>query len=154
MAKLIHNISVTVFEKNKDNIKQCKEAFTYLLPLDFEKEKIHVSLESVEGLQQKTISILQVKTTKKRHNELLMQTLFSKLNDIDKKRIGKQYLTRLNQDGHFFIRLKKKQFLKNNFVLTDSGDCFHIKIKLAGFPAKWDKFVNAAKSLLNKYNCS
>lgn len=154
MPKLIHNISVTVFEKNKDNITQCKEAFTYLLPLDFEKEKIHVSLESVEGFQQKTISILRLKTTKKRHNELLMQTLFSKLNDIDKKRIGKQYLTRLNQDGYFFIRLKKKQFLKNNFVLTDSGDCFHIKIKLAGFPAKWENFVNTAKSLLNKYNCS
>ncbi|MBS3802132.1 MAG: hypothetical protein KGY65_05210 [Candidatus Thermoplasmatota archaeon] len=153
MAKLIHNILVTVFEKNKENIEECKEAFSNILPLDFKKEKIDVSIESVEGFHQKTIYILRLKTNKSNHNKKLIHILFSNLNEIDRKRIGKQYLTRLNQEGYFFIRLDKNYLMKNEFVLTEGGDCFHIKIKLAGFPAKWENFVIAAKSILNKYKC-
>jgi RNA binding exosome subunit len=148
----VHNIIVTVFEKDKDNLSKCKESFKNILPLDLKKEKIAISVESVEGFQQKTIYIIQLKTTKKRHNDQLLHTLFSKLGETDRKRIKKQYLSRLNQEGYFFIRLKKKKFLENKFVLTDSGDCFHIKIKLAGFPANWENFVIAAKSVLNNYN--
>jgi len=153
MAKLIHNILVTVFEKNKENIEECKEAFSNILPLDFKKEKIDVSIESVQGFHQKTIYILRLKTNKSRHNKKLIHNLFSNLNESDKKRIGKQYLTRLNEEGYFFIRLDKNHLMNNKFVLTEGGDCFHVKIKLAGFPANWENFVIAAKSILKKYKC-
>mgnify|MGYP006301609583 FL=1 len=153
MTKIIHNILVTVFEKNKENLEECKKAFTSILPLDFKKEKIDISIESVEGFHQKTIYILRLKTEKSRHNKKLIHNLFLKLNETDKKRIGNQYLTRLNDEGYFFIRLNKNHMMKNKFLLTEGGDCFHVKIKLAGFPANWDNFVIAAKSLLNKYNC-
>lgn len=153
MPKLVHNITVTVFEKNKDKIEEHKKIFQYLLPIDFKKEKIDVSVETAEGFNQKTIYILQLNTEKSRHNKKVLNTLFSKMDVEDKKRIGEQYLTRINQEGYFFIRLKKPEMLEKKLILTESGDCYHFKIKLAGFPAKWEKFVIAAKSLLNKYGC-
>lgn len=153
MSKLVHNITVTVFEKDKDKIKDHKKIFQYLLPIDFKKEKIDVSVEAAEGFGQKTIYILRLKTEKSRHNKKLLNTIFSKLNVKDKKRIGKQNLTRINQEGYFFIRLKKPEMLEKKLILTESGDCYHFKIKLAGFPAKWEQFVIAARSLLKKYDC-
>jgi len=153
MAKLVHNIVVTVFEKDGDKINEHKHIFQKLLPVDFEKENVSVSVESAEGFHQKTIYILRLKTEKKRHNHLLLETIFSNLSDSDRKRIADQYLTRLNREGYFFIRLHKKLLAENKFVLTEGGNCYHFKIKLASFPAKWEGFVKSAQSLLIKYDC-
>jgi len=153
MTKLVHNITVTVFEKQKDQITRHKKIFQHLLPIDFEKEKVHFSIEKVEGFNQKTIYILRLHSEKNQHNKKLLTTLFTNLEDKDRKKIGNQYLTRLNKEGYFFIRISKNELLNNKFKLTESGDCYHLKIKIAGFPAKWDKFIIAAKSLLSKYDC-
>lgn len=153
MPKLVHNILVTVFEKNENKIQEHKEIFHKLLPVNFEKENVSVSIEAAEGFHQKSIYILRLKTDKKRHNTTLLDVLFSHLNDSDKKRIADQYLSRLNQEGYFFIRLDKQSLQKNEFVLTESGDCYHFKIKLASFPARWEGFVQTAQVLLTKYDC-
>jgi RNA binding exosome subunit len=153
MPKLIHNIVVTVFEKSEEKIENHKKIFQYLLPIDFKREKVKISIESVEGFNQHTIYIIQLRTKKSNHNTSLVNLVFSNMNEKDKKQIGKQYLTRLNQEGYFFIRLKKDKLLKKEFELTDSGNCYHFKIKLAGFPAKWNEFVKTAELLLSKYDC-
>jgi len=153
MNKLIHNITVTVFEKNENNLSVHSDIFEYLLPVNFEKEHIEFSIESVEGLQQKPIFILKLKTNKKKHNTLILDKLFSNLDKKAKKSIGSELYSRLNQEGYFFIRLEKSELIQKKFQLTDSGDCYHFKIKLAAFPANWEQFVNSAKSLLNRYNC-
>lgn len=153
MPKLVHNITVTVFEKDKDKIEDHKKIFQYLLPIDFKKEKIDVNVEAAEGFNQKTIYILRLNTEKSHHNKKVLNTLFSKLTVEDKKRIGKQYLTRINQEGYFFLRFEKSEMLEKKVILTEGGDCYHFKIKLAGFPAKWEEFVIAAKSLLKKHGC-
>jgi RNA binding exosome subunit len=153
MAKLVHNITITIFEKDIEKIPDHKQTLQYVLPVDFVKEKVDFSIETVEGFSQKPIHILRLKTEKSRHNKQILNSLFSNLQSADKKLIGKQYLTRINDVGFFFIRIKKKDILKHKFLLTESGDCYHFKIKLAGFPANWDQFVNAARSLLIKYNC-
>ena len=153
MTKEVHNVTVTVFEKNEDEIKNHNEIFHFLLPVDFEKQKVDLSVESIEGLQQKQIYIIRLRTMKNSHNRLLLDNLFSQLSEIDKKRIGTQYLTRLSQEGYFFIRLDKESLMQKKFVLTESGDCYHFKIKIASYPAKWDAFVKATENLLIKYHC-
>lgn len=153
MRKLIHNITVTVFEQDEETIENHKQIFQDLLPVDFKKEKVNSSIETVEGFNHKTIYILRLKTEKKRHNETLLNTIFTNLSEKDKKRISEQMLTRINHEGYFFIRLKKDKMLANKFELTEGGDCYHFKIKLAGFPAKWQNFVKSAKSILIKNKC-
>lgn len=153
MSKLVHNITITVFEKDDEKIPDHNEIFRYILPVDFTKEKVTVSVETVQGFRQQSIHIIRLKTLKNRHNKEVLNTIFSELQIRDKRKIGEQYLTRLNNEGYFFIRLKKKDILEKRFLLTESGNCYHIKIKLAGFPANFDQFVNAAKMLLDSYNC-
>lgn len=153
MTKEVHNITVTVFEKNEEKIENHKDLFHFLLPIDFETQKVDMSIESIEGLNQKPIYIIRLKTRKNSHNQQLLDMVFSQLNETDKKQIGDQYLSRLNQEGYFFIRLDKENLSQKKFVLTDNGDCFHFKIKIASFPAKWDAFVKTTESLLIKYHC-
>ncbi len=153
MAKLVHNITITIFEKDTEKISNHKQTLQYLLPVDFIKEKVDFSIETVEGFSRKPIHILRLKTQKSRHNKLILNSLFSNLQPADKKLIGEQYLTRINDLGFFFIRLEKKDILEHKFLLTDGGNCYHFKIKLAGFPANWDQFIITARSLLINYNC-
>jgi RNA binding exosome subunit len=153
MTKEVHNITVTVFEKNEEKIERHKEIFHFLLPVDFEKQKVDVSVESIEGLNHELIYIIRLKTMKNSHNGLLLDMIFSQLSELDRKQLSDQYLSRLNQEGFFFIRLDKEDLLQKKFVLTDSGDCYHFKIKIASFPAKWDAFVKSTESLLIKYHC-
>ncbi len=153
MTKEVHNITVTVFEKIEEKIENHKDIFHFLLPIEFEKQKLDIHVESIEGLNQKPIFIIRLKTMKNSHNRLLLDSIFSQLNETEKKQIGNQFLSRLNEEGYFFIRLDKKCLLQKKFLLTDSGDCYHFKIKIASFPAKWDAFVKTTESLLTKYHC-
>ena len=153
MVKHIHNITITIFEKNNEKIDDHKDILKFLLPVDFEKEHVDLSIESAEGFGQEMIQIIRLKTDKKRHNVLLLDNIFSHLSEEDKKLIGDQYLSRLNEEGYFFIRLDKSQLMKKKFILIESGNCYHFKIKIAGFPARWEEFEKSTKSLLINYNC-
>ena len=111
MAKEVHNITVTVFEKNEEKIQDHKDVFHFLLPVDFEKQKVDISIESVEGLNQKSIYIIRLKTRKNSHNRLLLDNVFSQLSEMDKKQISNQYLTRLNLEGYFISSTNSEYLL-------------------------------------------
>ena len=49
---------------------------------------------------------------------------------------------------HFFIRLDKEKLLKEDYEVTDSGECFHIKLHIAAFPSKRAIALEAIEKLL------
>jgi len=151
MLRLIHNITVKVFEKNPDNIQKCLSVFHQLLPIDFEKEKIKIKHEKAEGFFQKIIHILTLKTGKNRHNTLLMKTVLDHLSIVDRKRLIHELPSRIDEEGFFYIRLDKESLLQDHFEITETGDCFHMKIKLAAFPSNPEAFMNTATTLLSQY---
>ena len=134
MKQLLHNITITVFEKDTSKIEGIYKTFNELLPIDFSKEKINVKHEKTTGFNEKTIHILSLKTIKPRHNYLLIKNILKKMNNKDLKKIYNERENRLDQEGHFYMRLDKKSLLEKKYVLTEKGDCFHFKIKIAAFP--------------------
>lgn len=152
MEKYIHSIRVNLFEKHQENIDDRFSKLRKLLPVDFKKEKIQIKHEKLEGFHNKIIHSLTLETTKKRHNRMLIKSILNNLSYTDIKKLKKQIESRLNDDGFFFIRLDKQSFLNESYKLTEKGDCIHIKIKLAAFPAKRPCFMKSIEKILNMYD--
>ena len=151
MKKNIHSITLNVFEKDEEKIEEILTIYHNLLHIDFQKEKLYIKQEKLEGLKENIIHSITLETTRKRHNELLFDSIFQNITKQDRDTIIEQIESRLNDEGYVFIRLEKQALLQQQFILTDEGDCFHIKIKIAGYPAKREIFIDTFKSLLDQY---
>ncbi len=151
MVKIIHNLTVSVFEKDPEEIKKIKSSLRKILPLDFQKEKITITHEKAEGFNQKIIHIFSLKLTRNNHIKKLLTTIFKGLSKSDKRKLINQKESRLDKDGYFYIRLDKKLLMNDAFVLTEKGDCFHFKIKLASFPASKSGFLKSLDTLFSTY---
>ncbi|MFW6149185.1 MAG: RNA-binding domain-containing protein [Atribacterota bacterium] len=148
MKKLVHNISVRVLEKDSTKIDNTKNGFNKVLPIDFEKENININHERAEGFNQKTIHILSMQTSKRRHNRLLLNTIFSKISEKDKKRVNQERETRVDTEGNFYLRLDKKSLLNKKYKITEGGDCFHLTVKLAAYPMNKGNILQSLEQLL------
>ena len=153
--KLIHHAIVTIFEKKPENIDIIYNTLHELIPVDFEKEKINISHEKTVGITGDIIHIIKLKTTKNRYNTMLISSIFNNISIEDKKLIMNQRASRLNREGYFFLRLDKDSLLfQRKFIITDSGNCFHFKIKLVAYPANPEQFMNTLEKLLIDMGCN
>lgn len=152
--KLVHHILVTIFEKKIENLDTIYDTLYHLLPVDFDREKIDLSHETTDGLTGDKIHIIKLKTTKNKHNNILLSNIFNNLTMEDRRLLVNQMESRLNNEGYFFLRLDKDDLMKKKFSLTDSGNCFHFKIKLAAYPATQEQFMNTLDRLLKDIGCS
>ncbi|MEA3457182.1 MAG: RNA-binding domain-containing protein, partial [Candidatus Thermoplasmatota archaeon] len=91
---------------------------------------------------------------KHRHIWLLIQNIFQNLSRRDVEKICKQRDSRLDDHGYLFIRLDKKLLLNAAYKLTEQGNCFHFKIKLASFPSTRENAMISLEELLEKMGCS
>jgi RNA binding exosome subunit len=150
MVKLVHNIEISVFEKEEQILNSIYKTFNKILPIDFNKEKIEIKKTKAEGFNQEIIHIISLKIRKYNHSLLLLQNIFKKLDKKDIEKIYEQRDSRLDRNGNFFIRLDKKSLLNNIHQLTESGDCFHFKIKIAAFPSNRENSIKSLEELLEK----
>lgn len=147
----MHSVSLNVFEKQVEEVPLLHEVFHRFLPIDFEKNHIAINHQELEGFSG-IIHSLTLQTTSNRHNLLLLETLFTNLTRNDKILLDNQKESRLDDDGVFYIRLDKSLLLQNVFQLTDGGDCFHIRIKLAAFPATRDGYFQNLRKLFDQFD--
>ncbi|MEF8879881.1 MAG: RNA-binding domain-containing protein [Candidatus Thermoplasmatota archaeon] len=154
MRQLVHNVSIRVFEKDYNNLENIQNIFNRLLPVDFKKEKVDIDHEEAEGFEEKTIHILSMETEKRRHNRLLLRNLFQQMHDKDKSRVFDQRRTRVDDEGNFYIRLDKQSLLDQKYVLTEGGDCFHFRIKIAAYPKNEDTIMDSIETLLSEHGCT
>ena len=134
---LAHNICITVFCKPEDNIGLITEKLLFLVPFDFKKEKIKFKKRTAVGFNNRKIIILEVYLKKESHTNLFLTDLVKKLTYEQKLLIKKQAESRLDHELNFFLRIDKSRLINENKLwLTDKGDCYHIKIKIAAFPKK------------------
>ena len=87
------------------------------------------------SLKSPIITILELLVEKERHTKAFLEHFIADLSS-DQKSVLLSQENRLDDECHFFIRLDKKSLLDGKLVITDSGDCFHIKMSIAAFPKK------------------
>ena len=132
-----HTILVTVFMQEGESLEPAKAGMKSMLPLDFGKEKISISEEKCKGFEEKQILVARLLLSKESHTSLFLKELSGRLNEEQKYTLTHQR-NRLDEDMNYYIRLDKPQFLQGNYVLTDEGNCIHIKIHVAAFPKNKD----------------
>lgn len=147
--KYIHSIKISVFSYKEEDEEKITKTLLSLIPFDLEKEKIELKIQDVKGFNENDIKISEIILSKQRHAEGFFKFMLSKLNDKQKKLLIEQKESRLDDNLNFFIRLDKEALLNNEFLITDSGNCFHIRISIAAFPAKREEGLKIVQKLFN-----
>ncbi|NOZ81142.1 MAG: hypothetical protein GXP63_05715 [DPANN group archaeon] len=132
--KCLHNVIITVFEKDKDREEQVIKTLHDLIPFDWKQEKIQLKQENAKGIEGDHISIFRVRLEKQRHLRTGVDHLKDRLGPAQVNRLNKEKVSRLDGTLHFYLRLDKKELEDGNYVLTDSGDCYHIRMSIAAYP--------------------
>ena len=67
---------------------------------------------------------------------MFLKVLNEKLSKEQKDMLVMQVDSRLDDELHFFIRLDKEKLMDDEYFITDSGNCFHVRMSIAAYPAK------------------
>ena len=146
--KLAHQIKAKVFsyEKVNEDEKLILDKFMQLFPFDLEEQKIDLKKTQAFGFNENKIAIFDVALTKEKHTKQFLENLIKNIDEEQRKLILSQLESRLDDNLDFFLRFDKDEYLKNDKLkLTDSGNCFHIKISVAAFPKKREIAVDIVK---------
>ncbi|MBI2141992.1 hypothetical protein HYU15_00705 [Candidatus Woesearchaeota archaeon] len=146
--KLANNVKISVFSKEEENAAEIEEKLKQLVPLDLEKEKIPVKKQAATGFNEKKITIMETSLIKDRHINSFLGFLKEKLGERQKELLIRQKESRLDEHLNFFIRLDKEKLKNGEFWVTDSGNCYHIRISVASFPRNRENAMRAVDGFL------
>jgi RNA binding exosome subunit len=132
--KYCHNLEVRVFSRKGEDEEVIKKVLISLFPFDMEKEKVQVKTETVTSYEGDPIKILSVFVKKQTLTTQFVENLFSKLSPEEKELLNRQLSSRLDERLHFYLRLDKGLLMNGEYLITDSGNCFHINLCLACYP--------------------
>ena len=148
--KLFHNIIVSVFIKPEENFDAIKKNFLGLFAFDLEKSKICVEEKNASTFRDRTIKIFEVKITKNRLINDLIDFIKSKLSSEDKEMMIRQLDSRIDDGLNFFFRLSKKQLEEGKFTVVDHGHCYHFKCHVVTYPKSRDAAIKLLIELLSQ----
>lgn len=137
--KLAHHITISVFshEDKGEDPGLLKEKLISLVDLDVIDEKIKLEKTNAQGFNEKKISIYNLVLEKDRHIIHFVARIKELLSKSDLEKLLTQLESRLDEELNFFLRVNKNKWMASGELeLTDSGDCFHIKVSVAAFPKK------------------
>jgi len=132
---LIHNVEIKVFVKEVEDFEEIENTLLKLVSLDLEREKIELKQENLSGLNETQIKIFTIKLEKERHINQFVSHLVNTLTNEQLGMLIRQKESRLDDELYFFLRLEKTPLLEGKYYITDGGECFHIKMKIAAFPS-------------------
>ncbi|MFH1072549.1 MAG: RNA-binding domain-containing protein [Nanoarchaeota archaeon] len=147
--KSCHNLSVRVFAKQDDDEERIKETLANLFPfpLNDETEKVHLERTVATGVdEQSRIIIYEINLTKDRHINAFLEKLSAALSEEQKALLIRQ-TNRLDDNHYFFLRLDKRKLMDGIYWLTDSGDCFHIRMCIATYPKNRENCYAVVKQI-------
>lgn len=138
----IHNIRLKAFAQEAD-AKQAKAILDgYVSNVS---ERI-LPPEAEGGVFTHPLVELQGSAEKKGEAGIIWDKIWSGLSDYDRDRIVSEADKRVDDDCNLYLRLSKEGLSMGEFILQ-SKDSVHVKVKLAVYPARKDKAVEALKTL-------
>ncbi|MGV8141609.1 MAG: RNA-binding domain-containing protein [Candidatus Woesearchaeota archaeon] len=153
--RYIHNVKLSVFLKpeeysgNVEIFNRIRKVFLALVPLDMEKENIHIREETVESFENRKIRIITLEISKEAHTNIFLKALKEMLGEEQCRTLLEQRWSRLDEDLYFYIRLDKEAALKDVYELTDGGECIHIKMHIAAFPKNREKALKVVEEIFS-----
>ncbi|HSU73122.1 MAG TPA: RNA-binding domain-containing protein, partial [Candidatus Binatia bacterium] len=107
--------------------------------------------KTATGFNQRTLHIYSLTLMKDRHVNAFMDFLLGKLNNQQKHQLVNEAESRLDAELVFFIRIDKDLWADRVFQLTDSGNCYHLKLSVAAFPRKREVALDIATKVFKPH---
>ncbi|MCF7862032.1 hypothetical protein K9M79_07370 [Candidatus Woesearchaeota archaeon] len=142
----VEKINLRLFIKPEEDEDKLQQALFQLMDFDITKEKINEM--TAKGFNERNIKIFEVQLSKKKNVRSFLRCLLLKLDDSEKEKLMSQAESRLDEANNFFLRLDKDALLKGRYVITDCGECFHIRLDIVTFPKNRDKALQEIRELL------
>lgn len=142
---IIHNAVVSVFAYPEDDIELVKECLIKLVPF-----KARVEQKTAQGFNERVIKIFRIVVDKRSECREFLNNLLNLLRSSQKSVLLSQIESRLDDELFFYIRFDKSAWVDGKLWLTDSGDCFHIKLSVAAFPKKREVALKMLEDLFRK----
>lgn len=113
-------------------------------------EDILAEVETLEPLDKFSIVMYQTKITIPKKSDKIFSYILSKLSDSDRDFLNNTIETRVDDACNCYLRFDKNEFVENKkLVLVDHGNCIHLRVKVAAFPAKQENALQVMKEVLN-----
>jgi RNA binding exosome subunit len=133
--KLVHNIRLSVFAYEGEDAQKIADTLTSICPFSIADEKLQLKATNADGFNEKKIRIFELVITKEKLTTKFLANLKSNLQAADIDLLIRQLDSRLDNELYFYIRLDKPTLLEQNrLAVTDSGNCFHIRMSMAAYP--------------------
>lgn len=147
--KYFHNVVLSAFVKPEEDEQLIKDAVLSLIPFDLKERNIALTETVAEGFQEKKIIILKIILEKDRDINEFMKKLLERLSEAQKQQLIEQE-NRLDEHLCYYMRFDKDYLFENKLVLTDAGNCVHVKLSVASFPKKREVALGVIRSLFEK----
>jgi len=144
--RLAHRITITAFEKPEET--SINESIQKLIPFNLEEQKIKLEIQKAKGFNEKIIKIYTITLLKESHIKEFLTEFIQRLTQEQKETILSQTETRLDEHYDFFIRIDKEAWKEDKIWLTDTGNCYHIRISLAVYPKNKQKAIESIKKII------
>jgi RNA-binding protein len=141
-----HHLTVSVFS-GKEGAGPLKAALAGMLPEGAAVEERIIGPEADAGVFRGELIELRVRLSRQVDVMGFLSVVLGGLDDYDRRRLLEGVDSAVDDGCNLYIRLSKQEFLDGNFVL-ESKDPLHVKVKLAVYPARREKAVEAAKELI------
>ncbi|MEM0231051.1 MAG: RNA-binding domain-containing protein [Candidatus Woesearchaeota archaeon] len=149
--KVAHSVEVSVFCKDYESAEQVKDGLRKLFPFRLEDAGLKMAESEAEGLLGNKILIFSVHLTNPKHVRLFLDNLLNLLGKEGVRTLLAQAESRLDEELFFFIRISKPEWLsEGRAVLTDSGNCYHMRILIAAYPKERSAGLKTIKEYLGR----
>lgn len=149
VQKLAHKVKLSVFCKEDEEAACIADGLLALVPFELERQKLELRKTKAQGFNEKTIIILELELEKQKHIKQFMDHLKGLLSEDQRSLIIRQRESRFDEEMHFFIRIDKPRWLEEKRArVTDGGNCYHIRITIASYPATRENGLEAVKHWL------
>ena len=139
----VERITVSAIVHSTEDKEKVGEAISTLFPFEFE-----ILVSEAKGHYGNPIKFLEVPIEDRRKIREFWNHFIEKLEDRD-------LLLNLIEEivdefGTLHIRVDKQKAYLGKLEIAYGGDCIAVKVKLVTYPSKRDKFIAAARELIEK----
>jgi RNA binding exosome subunit len=140
LKKAILYVEISFFVHATENLQKTLKAVRYLLPLQ-ERNEVSFTTENLWGHNKNPILLGKTIIKKTQIIGAFIESLYRKLDRLDKDELVREFHRRLDENKTFFLRLDKQKAYEKRIKLGNI-DPILIKIKLNFFPNTFTEILN------------
>jgi RNA binding exosome subunit len=129
--KYFHSAQITAFVK--DPIEEEVLFDTFLAKANIDSEKSPLVSEKIEPLEGYSEHLTIFSINIKNKIEKFMQFILANTSDT--------WIDTIDEENTIYIRLSKEDFVDGKFTPTKTGNCVHIKAKIAAYPSNKENAI-------------